>query len=82
MGATNDHSDMKLAPQGAALEAFLAAEPLVDVDSLDYRQRQTYERQEVFLEAYVQYGTLLRAAEIANCHYEIANPQFVGVRQR
>ncbi len=53
-------------------EAFLDAEPLVDVDSLSYQQQQTYARQEVFLEAYVQYGTLLKAAEIANCHYDCA----------
>ena len=66
------NDDTELARQGAAPEAFLDAEPLVDVDSLDYRQRQTYQRQEVFLEAYVQYGTLLKAAEIANCHYDCA----------
>ena len=75
-----DHGgDMEMFRQGAAPEVlperqelFLYAEPLVDVDSLDYRQRQTYQRQEVFLEAYVQYGTLLKAAEIANCHYDCA----------
>jgi len=76
MSNKNGNGDKELAPQSAAPDglpdAFLDAEPLVDVDSLDYRQRQTYERQEVFLEAYLQYGTLLKAAEIANCHYDCA----------
>lgn len=72
MSKNNDHDNMELMPQRGAQEAFLDAEPLVDVDSLSYQQQQTYQRQEVFLEAYVQYGTLLKAAEIANCHYDCA----------
>jgi hypothetical protein len=68
----NGQSDMELGPQDTAPEAFLDADPLVDVDSLSYQQQQAYQRPEVFLEAYVQQGTLLEAAEIANCHPDCA----------
>lgn len=76
MSESNSNNTIEMAHLDVAPErqqAFLDAEPLVDVDSLDYSQRQTYQRQEVFLEAYVQYGTLIKAAEIANCHYDCAS---------
>lgn len=41
MSEYNGNSDTELAPKGAAKEAFLDAEPLVDVGTLDYRHRQT-----------------------------------------
>lgn len=44
--------------------------PLVDVDALDYTRRLTYERQERLLEGYVRYGTILKAAEFAEVHYD------------
>ena len=83
MTEQNGHSDMQLVPADAGLpdvaESGLSdaaarflepEEPLVDVGSLTYGQRQTYERQERVLRGYVLYVTILKAAEFAEVHYD------------
>jgi hypothetical protein len=72
MNENTGNIDMELTPQDGTTNPFLDDDPLVDVDTLSYQLRQTYQQREVFLGAYRQYGTLLKAAEIANCHPDCA----------
>jgi len=79
MSDGNSNGDMDLAPQGSAAEQpdldlaaldarELAADGLVDVDSLDYLHRRIYDTQEIVLDAYVERGTLLKATQAAGRH--------------
>ena len=65
---------------------YVDAEPLVDVDSLDYTRRMVYERQERFLKAFVKPGTILKAAEDAgldrDCVYVWRKRDYLAFNER